>query len=500
MGKWYWGDIHAHCGVSYGTGLPERALNAAKEHLDFCSITGHAFWPDIPKDPGLFGKSLLTHLGGFAKLQLFWRDLLALQKKYCKPGRFVTFPGYEWHSMSAGDHNCYSADFAMPLITGDTLDELETHVKKQDPHALILPHHIAYPKGFRGIDWDRFDSRRSPLVELFSNHGCGEADDAPYEYHHAMGPRIGENCIREGLGRGHKFGFIAGTDSHNAYPGHYGHGCFAVYADRLDLPSLWKAMRERRTIAVTGARITAQARLGDAAIGGETDCAETLPFELEAEGSAPIAGVDLIEGKDGEWRLRSLSGAAMHTDCPPGRYKVKLEAGWGRTPEPSSWNMTFTLDGGTIVSAEPCFRYNSTPETETEASERIIDLTERRLVWTCRTAPNPAGALGGTHFNPGGTQAVTVSIEATPQSRLVLDGNGRKVSATLDELRRRSAGSNTGYLGSPALKIHRAASEDEYRFRFKEQYKRFSEGPCYLYVRVRQFDGQAAWLSPFWYR
>ena len=64
----YWGDVHCHCGVSYGQGTPHRALDNARQHLDFCSITGHAFWPDIPmvlenSNPGI-GK----HLGGFAKL------------------------------------------------------------------------------------------------------------------------------------------------------------------------------------------------------------------------------------------------------------------------------------------------------------------------------------------------------------------------------------------------------------------------------------------------
>ena len=44
----YYGDIHNHCGISYGYGALEEALNNARERLDFCSVTGHANWPDMP--------------------------------------------------------------------------------------------------------------------------------------------------------------------------------------------------------------------------------------------------------------------------------------------------------------------------------------------------------------------------------------------------------------------------------------------------------------------
>lgn len=36
------GDIHNHCGMTYGYGSLEHALAAAREQLDFCMVTGHA--------------------------------------------------------------------------------------------------------------------------------------------------------------------------------------------------------------------------------------------------------------------------------------------------------------------------------------------------------------------------------------------------------------------------------------------------------------------------
>ncbi|KKL20507.1 hypothetical protein LCGC14_2454750, partial [marine sediment metagenome] len=97
MERAFWGDLHPHCAVSYGNGLPERALDVARQHLDFCSITGHAFWPDMPMDLARQSAILTTHFGGFAKLAHFWKPLLAMLKRADEPGRFVTLPSYEWH-------------------------------------------------------------------------------------------------------------------------------------------------------------------------------------------------------------------------------------------------------------------------------------------------------------------------------------------------------------------------------------------------------------------
>ncbi len=54
--KVYWGgDIHNHCNLTYGHGGMQEAFEAARQQLDFVSITPHAMWPDIPgkNDPRL---------------------------------------------------------------------------------------------------------------------------------------------------------------------------------------------------------------------------------------------------------------------------------------------------------------------------------------------------------------------------------------------------------------------------------------------------------------
>jgi len=55
----YYGDLDNHCGISYGHGTIDEAIHNARERLDFCSVTGHAYWPDMPgpneRTQGLIG-------------------------------------------------------------------------------------------------------------------------------------------------------------------------------------------------------------------------------------------------------------------------------------------------------------------------------------------------------------------------------------------------------------------------------------------------------------
>lgn len=43
----YFGDLHNHCGITYGFGSLENAIRRAKSQLDFAAFTGHAMWPDM---------------------------------------------------------------------------------------------------------------------------------------------------------------------------------------------------------------------------------------------------------------------------------------------------------------------------------------------------------------------------------------------------------------------------------------------------------------------
>lgn len=68
--RFWWGDLHNHCNVTYGHGDLTDALAAAREQLDFCSVTPHAMWPDIPSftDKGMQWV-IGYHLDAFKRLR-----------------------------------------------------------------------------------------------------------------------------------------------------------------------------------------------------------------------------------------------------------------------------------------------------------------------------------------------------------------------------------------------------------------------------------------------
>ena len=68
----YVGDLHNHCDLSYGHGRFADALARAALQLDFVSITGHAYWPDMPVDDPTVAHIVDFHVKGFARLRAGW--------------------------------------------------------------------------------------------------------------------------------------------------------------------------------------------------------------------------------------------------------------------------------------------------------------------------------------------------------------------------------------------------------------------------------------------
>lgn len=170
----YWGDLHNHCAISYGRGSLDNALRAARAQLDFCSIVGHATWHDIPEadDPGIH--NIQKHLDAFDYLAQRWEQVKEMVEDANVPHQFVTFHGYEAHSMQYGDYVVLSPSKELPIVSGETPTDM---VHKHAPlPVMAIQHHVAYTPGFRAIDWEAFSSDISPVVVVYSMHGCSMSD------------------------------------------------------------------------------------------------------------------------------------------------------------------------------------------------------------------------------------------------------------------------------------------------------------------------------------
>ena len=498
----YWGDLHNHCAISYGSGSSRLALDNARRHLDFCSITGHAFWPDMPMNLDLQNPwgFVGTHLGGFAKLKHFWKELLSELQRANRPGSFVTLPSYEWHSLLCGDYNCYAPNFDLELVDAPDACALARRIGRKRREFMLLPHHCGYACGHRGLNWKYFDETRSPLAEIYSNHGCGEADDAPFPYYHSMGPRTGESMLREGLAAGRRFGFYASSDNHDGYPGHYGHGRVGVFAERLDNDSIWRALKERRTVASTGVKMLVNVDVGDAGVGGISSTRTRRPLRIGIEGDAPIEIVELIEGGAGRWRIRRLETPIVEPVFAAGRFKIKLEAGWGHGAEVTRWDIHGRLLHARIREVSGCFRFSTWDPAAERSTEQVARSSSNSFEWTGRTVPNPSAAMGGTHFHAGGTQAIVLDIDGDRHARLQFTVGGRDFDVAVRELVRGSIVRHLGGIASPAIKIHRAIPEREFATEIViPDYAPFPSERAFAYLRIRQTDGHTVWASPVWF-
>ena len=146
----FYGDLHNHCGISYGHGSLEDALRNAKEQLDFCSVTGHALWPDMPPASPDVQYIIDFHLEGFSKLERLWPDVQQTMSNFHKDGEFVTFLSFEMHSSEDGDRVVIFNDDKGELLKASGLPELEQKIRQLKANGvgvITLPHHIAYLKG-----------------------------------------------------------------------------------------------------------------------------------------------------------------------------------------------------------------------------------------------------------------------------------------------------------------------------------------------------------------
>lgn len=155
--------------------------------------------------------------------------------------------------------------------------------------AIVVPHHIACPAGYRGIDRDPCTPELSPVVGILSRHGISEFDCAAGPLLHTMGPRVAGGTAVEGLRRGHPFGFAGSTDNHSGFPGCHGEGCLEVFARPLTADALWESVNGRRTCAATGGRIELRFGLNGEGMG------RVLPNPPKKEIALRIRGGDFID-------------------------------------------------------------------------------------------------------------------------------------------------------------------------------------------------------------
>jgi hypothetical protein len=488
----YWGDTHNHCGISYGYGSLDNALRNARGHLDFCAIIGHAMWHDMPARVKGLEFTVDFHTRGFQKLAQNWDEVRSTIEAANGPS-LVTFHGYEAHSRAYGDYYLLSPSSDLPILEAASPIDL---VRRLAPRpAIAVPHHIAYLAGFRGIDWSAFSPQISPVVEVYSKHGCGMSDRSPYPFLHGMGPRSSRNTARGGMRLGYRFGFVASTDHHAGYPGSYGDGRMAVYATEKTRDAIWQAMCARRTYAATGDKIVARYSVAGADMGAETEDVGSRAVQLDVTACDTVDKIIIYKNLS-PWQV--VCGEELQPQAPAHAFKVRVELGWGESVDGYRWQCTATVRDGTLLSVEPCFRGRNylgpVPTIDDDANmnavpNSIIGQTQTSVVWECMSFKNPTTLHSQT-------SALILEVAGDGRSVLALDLNGKQLVVSISQLLDGSQGMHVGGYKSEAFLVHRAVPEHEYRV--SRQWTDLQpQSECDTYdVEIRQVNGQCAWLSP----
>jgi hypothetical protein len=497
----FYGDLHSHCGISYGHGSLADALANAREQLDFCSATGHAFWPDMPPPDPAYQHILDFHHEGFARLRQCWPEAVALAEQASCDGRFIAFPGYEMHSCSEGDHTIVYRECAGAILYSGGLAELRAHLRQRraaGQDAILFPHHLGYPPGYRGVNWDCFTPEFTPVVEIVSMHGASEADESQRPYFHTMGPSSYPGTMQQGLARGLRFGVIGSTDHHSAHPGSHGHGRCGVWARALTRAALWEALLARRTYALTGDRIELRFSLNGQPMGATLAPSAQRCIEITAAAGGAIDYLDVIRNNR-LLRRFSATDVARAEPSDPVRVKLCLEVGWGPRGKPQRWEAAFGVSAGRLLGVEPRFRGREVV-SPLDSQEQAATFHDSH--WE-RHDPRTVAWRTLTHGNPNtvtrATQSLCLELEAPLSAQVVTALNGRNIVVPLRRLLQGSQAAQLGKMGSAAYRLHRAVPANEYRWQFslEDEPSGADRADCY-YVRVRQQDDQWAWSSPIW--
>lgn len=497
-----YGDIHNHCGISYGHGRIEDALARAALQLDFVSITGHADWPDMPVDDPRVANIVDFHVKGFAKLRAGWIAHFETLKSFDKEGEFSVFPGYEIHSSEHGDYTVIYADLDPSEIQladspGKLLAALDAAKGKR---AFAFPHHIGYRQGARGINWRTFNPALSPFVEMISMHGCAEVSENDRSYLHSMGPVDGHSTMSWGLRRGHVFGIVGNTDHHSGFPGSFGHGRTGIYATGRDREAIWAAMRMRRTNALTGDTTHLLSAIGGTIQGGVIEPTDNATLDIEAVAGGFIDTIDVIrQGKLFARISPELSSAPIDIGDGDGREietVLQVELGWGARGKSHDWEGEIRLGSGEILAAEPRFRGAEivSPLEGNDAGHAVpaLALEDGVAVFAVTAEANPNNMTSAT-------QGFALRIRAGSDAIVHAKLSGTEIAIPVSRLVEGAVSGNLGPIDSPAYRFHGLPLPRQWQWRGAVDLGPVSDGENF-YVRLRQSNGQTAWASPIFCR
>ncbi len=451
----YWGDLHAQSEETVGTNPLENYLHFAKNKacLDVFSNQGH----------------------GYQITEKYWNKLENLMKEYYKPGKFVTFPGYEWSGNTAvgGDHNVYFkkegykiSRSSRTLVRDDecafrdspTIEDLYQNYKGNDD-VMIFAH-----VGGRWADLQRPKMDLAKAVEVHSNWGT-------FEW-----------FLEDAFSRNMRVAIVANSDDFRGRPGAsfpashwaggYG-GLTGIFAKELDRDSIWESLKARRCYATTGARIILEVLMNkNIYIGQVLGHNQAKNLSVRVFATAPLERIDIRNG------MKVVHTVRPYTKNDLGN-RIKIiwngAASRGRSRK-FSWDGNLKISGNRI-------RKNSLVNFYGLQRDGF-KCNEYEAEWRSSTTGGNAGVILELEDKYNGILMVNTQHASF---KIPIKDIGFKENIFFAE-----KGLDT-WIG-----VYRLPEDGKYDYQFIWEVEGLKEGDNPIYVYIVQEDGHRAWSTPIY--
>lgn len=514
----YWGEAH-HNTYQFGRQSPSisEICEIAANHLDFYGAAYYTACADAFERGGHPGEHrgkqglILERWKEAAQLVSEWAEVEQATAHHHRPGKFVTFPGYEWQGDGrCGDHNVIHFEEGHPIVRVMTVEEL--YEKLRPIRAVAIPHHTAYMPGYRSPRWSSCNERLSPFVEIFSVHGCSETDEEwiGLRQNPLMGPGTAGSTYQEALDLGLHLGAICSTDNWSNMPGCYGQGLMGVWSEQLNRESLWEAFAARRVYGVSGDRIKLEFTVNNFPMGSIGKVSGKRTIAVKVVGSDALDRIEILR-----------NGQVLSSHChqgtwsPPrpgrrGRFKWRIEAGWG---PPSNvldlgdriWQGKLSVAGAKMLGWEPCWITPSQQRPSLSAEHATFTMCS-----SASTVHAPHQNATVFEFESASDAPCRLELNGLVHESTVLECAGAsRIMRFTDEcvqmleshfdLKPHSHERADPYHAMAyRAKLHRIIPEAGYNAEFVYEDDDRLSGETHYRVRVEQRNGQRAWSSPIW--
>jgi hypothetical protein len=261
---------------------------------------------------------------------------------------------------------------------------------------------------------------------------------------------------------------------------------------------------------VTGDRIALTFTCNGAAMGSALSYSPTRRLRVTVRGSDAIDRVELLR-----------DGRVLATHCHQGtwsmpsgdtrtRYKMRIEAGWGpragEIPLPDhTWEGALSVDGGRMVSWEPCWVTRDQQVPRLEGSTARFAMVSRQAYVT---RPFQGATLFEFEASPGATVRLQLNGLETVGSVRNFAAHSRLLwyrEECIERVRAATgiepAAARRGdvyYQMACKAKVHRAIPAAGYSASLAFDDDEPLPAGAHYRVRVEQRNGQRAWSSPIW--